>query len=360
MWDLVSTPRRVTRRTRCHGYVCVIAGVLGLTACGDSEPKQKSGDAKGSSQTTAGEPSHAAVDAAAPERLGAPFHVSMKVNDIAPGTEGTRCLKVRLGNDAPVNIGRISNKLSAHTHHFVLSYVPDPAEQEAPAFDCMPFRAPLAGGPLTVTQKAEERIELPEGVGFTLAGNQLMHLEIHYINPGTEATDVMAEANLFPLNGDAPIQEAGFFIVGNLNINIPPHTQAHSSGDTFAAQPTVLEGVHYYAFTGHTHRFGQSVRVGVADSKSAETRWVYEPRPFNWDAPEVEYLEHPLQVPAGGGFHLQCTWDNPTDSTIHYGESALTEMCFFWAYYYPRVAQQQVVLAGFENSMYAKDGGMQP
>ena len=362
MHDSVSTPRPPAwhaSRRGVHRHAWVIA-VFALSGCGDSETNPKSDDAKHSSQGASGEPSHAPLDASAPDRLGAPFHVSMKVNDVAPGAEGTRCLKVRLGNDGPVNIARIRNQLSAHTHHFVLSYVPDPSEDEAPAFDCMPFRAPLAGGPLTVTQKADEQIDMPEGVGFTLAGNQLMHLEIHFINPGTEPTDVMAEADLFPLSGDAPIQEAGFFIAGNLNINIPAHTQAHSSGDAFAAQPAALEGAHYYAITGHTHRFGTSVRVGVADGQSADTKWIYEPQPFNWDAPQVEYLERPLQVPAGGGFHLQCTWDNPTDITIRYGESALTEMCFFWAYYYPRAAQQQVVLAGLENSMYAKDGGMAP
>ena len=185
-----------------------------------------------------------------------------------------------------------------------------------------------------------------------------MHLELHYINPSAETIDVTADADLYPLLGDEPIQEAGFFVVGNLNINIPPHAQGHSSGDTFALQPQALEGAQYYAFTGHTHRLGTAVRIGVADSKSAETSWIYDPQPFNWDAPQVVYLDAPLQVPAGGGFHLECTWDNPTNDTIHYGESALTEMCFFWAYYYPRVTPQQVVLAGFDDSIYAKDAGM--
>jgi len=80
---------------------------------------------------------------------------------------------------------------------------------------------------------------------------------------------------------------------------------------------------------------------------------------FDWESPPVTYLDPIVQIPAGGGFRFRCDWDNPTDDTLKYGESALTEMCFFWAYYYPRHPEQQVILAGLEDSMYAKDGAKQ-
>jgi hypothetical protein len=297
--------------------------------------------------------------AGAVDKFAAPLKVSITVPDVAPGVEGTRCVKVRLGNTSALNIGRIHNTLRAHSHHFVLSMVENPAETEQALFECPPFRAPLVGAPLTVTQKSEENIVLPDGVGYAIAPNQLLHLELHYINPDSDTSDVTAEAELYPLAGDEPVQQAGFLVVGNLNISIPPRSE-HSSGDVFAAQPPGLEAAHYYALTGHTHRFGTSVRVGVADTMAADTTWLYKPQTFDWDAPPVEYLDPPVQVPEGGGFRLRCDWNNPTDQTITYGESALTEMCFFWAYYYPRDPMQRVVLAGFDTSMYAKDGGMAP
>ena len=35
------------------------------------------------------------------------------------------------------------------------------------------------------------------------------------------------------------------------------------------------------------------------------------------------------------GFAYQCQWQNPTNETVGYGESANAEMCFLWHYYYP-------------------------
>ena len=65
------------------------------------------------------------------------------------------------------------------------------------------------------------------------------------------------------------------------------------------------------------------------------------PGPF---PPEMKQLSPHAAVPTGGGFQLQCAWNNTSDATIKFGESALAEMCFFWAYYYPYKPVQSVVL----------------
>ena len=41
-----------------------------------------------------------------------------------------------------------------------------------------------------------------------------------------------------------------------------------------------------------------------------------------------------LYIPDGGGFRFTCSWNNTSDTTVRFGESAEDEMCFFWAYYY--------------------------
>jgi hypothetical protein len=351
----------VNPHVRCSHHKLATLLALSALACGDDTGKTTASSTK----TTDTTKTHADAGVQSPDagetsaQFAAPYHVSITVPDVAPGVEGTRCVKVRLENAAPINIAKIHNVLGAHSHHFVLSMVDDPSQTEQELYECPPFRAPLTGAPLTVTQKSDEQITLPQGVGYALGEHQLMHLELHYINASSETADVSAQAELYPLRSDEPVQRAGFMIVGDLNIKIPPHTM-YSNGDVYAAQPKDLAGVHYYAVTGHTHRLGKMVRVGVADAKDADTNWIYEPPTFDWDAPPVQYLEPALQIPDGGGFHLRCDWDNTTDDTVLYGESALTEMCFFWVYYYPRNEEQKVILAGFEDSMYAKDGGTPP
>jgi hypothetical protein len=273
----------------------------------------------------------------------ASYRIHIEVPDVPPGTEGTKCVKVRLGNKSDIKVGRVHNQLFGQSHHFIVSSVTDLSEDEEGLTDCRPFSAPLTGAPLTVTQKHDEEITLPDGVGYALNARQLMHLELHYINTTDETADVRAESELFALDDDDDIKEAGFLIGGTMDISIPPRSNK-STGDIFIELPEVLDDAKYYAVTGHTHRFGKNVSISTAPNHDAEGMPIYELSNFDWSAPEVKYFDPPLQVPAGGGFRVNCAWDNPTDDTIKYGESALTEMCFFWAYYYPKTPKQQTLI----------------
>jgi hypothetical protein len=194
---------------------------------------------------------------------------------------------------------------------------------------------------------------MPEGVAYTIADNQLMHLEMHYINSGNETADVVAESLIYPLEASVDLQEASFLLVGNLDISIPPRS-SHSKS-AYQPLPTAYEGVTFYALTGHTHRFGTNVTVGVAPSATGEVTPLYRPDPFVWDEPVVTQLSPGIKVPTGGGFNYQCDWYNPTDNVVTFSESALTEMCFFWAYYYPRRPGGRLLLQGLDG--LAGDGG---
>jgi hypothetical protein len=277
--------------------------------------------------------------------LGEPFRIAIDVPDVKPGEEGTKCLKIRLGNDGAAKIGKVHNTLAASSHHLVVSAVEDPAEEEAALVDCAPFRAVLIGAPFTVTQKHDDVITMPDGVGFPVIANQLMHLEMHYINTGTEVADVHAESELFPITHDEDVQEASFLLVGNLDITIPPN-MVKENPPAFVAVPDAFAGVTFYAATGHTHRFGTEARLATASDADDEGSVIYDPQPFTWNEAALKYYDPPFQVPSGGGFRFSCKWENPTTETIKFGESALDEMCFFWTYYYPRREGSRTLLTG--------------
>jgi hypothetical protein len=283
-----------------------------------------------------------AEDASA--NLASPLTVSISIPQVAPGYEGTKCQKVRLGNSNALKIGQIRNKLSSASHHLVVSAVTDAAETESDPFDCSPFRAVLIGAPLTVTQKHDDTIPMPDGVGFPLVADQLMHLEMHFINTGTEPVDVEATSELFP-RADPDVEEASFIIIGSLDIKIPAKT-AMDLPWSFVTLPEEFADVNFFGATGHTHRFGTATRLQIAGPAGADPKTIYDPPNFTWTEAELKLFAPYEHVPAGGGFRFQCAWDNPTDSMITYGESALQEMCFFWTYYYPHVAGNRVLLAG--------------
>jgi hypothetical protein len=270
------------------------------------------------------------------ETYGEPIKVTMTIPGVAPGEEGTRCMKVHLGNEAPLKIGKVHNLLSPASHHLVVSSVEDPAATAEPLFECRPFRAVLEGAPFTVTQKHDDLITMPEGVGFPIVADQLMHLEMHYINTGEDVADVVATSELFPLKEADDIQEASFLIIGNLGINIPANS-VHTNPEEFVELPAAFQDVNFYAATGHTHRYGTSTILKQVDSPEETTgRTVYNPEHYSWTEAELTYHTPPFKIPAGGGFRFTCSWENPTSQVITYGESALQEMCFFWTYFYPR------------------------
>lgn len=282
--------------------------------------------------------------------LGAPLKLSITVPHVPPGKEGTQCIRAHLGNDAALRVGKVHNKLSESSHHFIVSAVDDATLTDTPLFDCLPFRAALTGAPLTITQKSDDTVSLPDGVAYALPENQLMHLELHYINLTDKTEDITAETELYPIqDGTKDIQEASFLLVGDLDISIPPKSK-HSTGLVYQKLPDAFANVNFYALTGHTHRFGTNVTVGTTASETAPVTSLYAPKQFDWAEPEVKRFSPTVTVPSGGGFSYQCDWDNPTDSVIKYGESALTEMCFFWAYYYPKQDASRLLLKGVSSA----------
>jgi hypothetical protein len=273
----------------------------------------------------------------------APITVSITIPNVQPGAEETECLQVKAPNTTPVSVTRVHNTLTGGSHHFILTAMTDPAATEAPRAKCMGFRGAIRGAPLTITQKHDDQITLPEGIAYKLTAQQILHLELHYINTTDKPMDIVATANLYPAASDANLQEAAVLLVGTADISVPPHTM-HESAQKFLKLPQGMDGVKFFAITGHTHRFGTSVKVSTATGPNAPGALLYNPQPFDWEAPEMKPLQPMATIPSGGGFMLQCGWNNPSDDTLKWGESALEEMCFFWGYYYPRKPVVSIVI----------------
>jgi hypothetical protein len=278
-----------------------------------------------------------------PPAVGASLKVSLSIPQVPAGKEGTECLQVKLGNAAPVNIVQLHNKLSPASHHFIVTALTDPASVEKPREECMPFRGAIAGAPLAITQKHDDMVSLPPGVGYHMNANQVLHLELHYLNASDKTVDVLGEAELFAANASAQLQEGAVLLVGTTDINIPAHT-THQNQPKFLALPQGMDGVQFYAMTGHTHRLGTNVSVSSAMNATTPGSMLYAPTNFDWESPEMKSLAPHASIPAGGGFMLQCSWNNTTDAAVTFGESALQEMCFFWAYYFPRKNVTSIVL----------------
>ena len=255
---------------------------------------------------------------------------------VQPGEENTQCIVVPLGNAQAVHVNQIHDVLSDGSHHMIVYQSNDTTPQATP-FDCQPFvdtLDPSKGQTLIVTQKKDDLLQLPPGVGVTLAANQMVRIELHYINPTPTPLQVTATTNLITMDDADYKDEMGFLFIGDPDISIPPNSST-TLGPIFFSLPSDYANVNFFAITGHEHKLGTDVKVSLASSASDPGTPVYDVPDWLWSEPTTVQADPPFQVPSGGGFTFTCDWTNTGDTTVSFGESANNEMCFFWAYYYP-------------------------
>ncbi len=280
-------------------------------------------------------------DGALPPPPPGSLEVSFGPVTVSAGTEKTQCVVKRLGNTGKIHVNRIQNRLGDSSHHLIVYRVADKEEKPTP-YDCVPFADtldPRKGSPLMVTQKAEEELALPRGVAFTMEPDQLVRLEMHYVN-STAAPKTLRSTSTFITLPDPDFRdEADFIFVGNPDIKIPPRSK-FKLGPTYLPLPESHEGVHFFALTGHQHKMGINVTVDIATGKDAPVKSVYNVPDWLWNEPKTVFHDPPFDIPKGGGFRFTCEWDNTTNKQLNFGENADDEMCFFWAYYYPSRGSQ--------------------
>ena len=261
------------------------------------------------------------------------FSVKWGPVEVAATTESTQCVMKRLGNTEPISVHEIHNVLGATSHHFIVYRVNDTVERPEP-YPCSPFTDTLNDPPLIITQRSDDRLTLPDGVAYTIPPNQMLRLELHYINPGVAPQMAEATSTFMRMPTEDVENEADIMFLGDTNISIPPMSEA-TLGPTFLQLPSRFNGVSYFAITGHEHQWGTDVYVEVTEDAGTPGTPVYDIPLFHWDEPETVTYEPPFTVPDGGGFKLTCEWNNLSDQRVSFGTSVDDEMCFIWAYYFP-------------------------
>ena len=261
---------------------------------------------------------------------------------VPPGVEATKCINVRLSNTAAIKVHQMRNVLTGGSHHLILYKDDMSTTERAAPYDCEPFTGALNPSgmvaPVMITQKHEDALTLPDRVAYTFAPNQMVRIEMHYINSTDAPLEVSAVSELYALPDSAIDHEANILFIGTPDINIPAGaTMDVQAYFTPSRAQLDLAGAKFFAITGHTHQHGRNVTVGTATSAGGTPTSVYAPSPFSWSEPETAVHRPEFTMPAGlqSGFSIKCSYHNTSSSTVRFGESANDEMCFFWAYYYP-------------------------
>jgi hypothetical protein len=263
---------------------------------------------------------------------------------VTPATESTQCIWRRLSNAEAIKVHQVHNVLGASSHHMIVYKDDmDTVEQLTPV-PCQPFAGALnATGkifPIMITQKHDDELTLPRGVAYTLAPHQMIKIEMHYLNATDAATQATASVEFRASDPAAIHDEANILFIGTPDISLAPNamTEVHEFFNPTRAGLD-LDAAKFFAITGHTHKLGLDVTVGIgldpALSVDGAITPVYAPSQFLWSEPVTTIHAPEFKVPPAGGFDFSCRYYNHTSATVTFGEATTNEMCFFWAYYYP-------------------------
>jgi mono/diheme cytochrome c family protein len=223
--------------------------------------------------------------------------------------------------------------------HHVIGYIVEPedvwyyedreAEDETEGYDC--YGSPgypeggearwlggwAPGGPVSM---------FPEGTGIRVSAGSKIVLQMHYnveaSGPGPDQTRVLV-ATESEVSHPSIIQPwtNPSWLSGN-GMDIP----ANSTDVTHSFSYSLPLDLNIYSASMHMHELGKSGGAWIDRSDGSETCLVNIPAwDFNWQR-GYRFVE-PVLLVAGDALTVECTWDNPTDEDIGWGDSTGDEMC---------------------------------
>jgi len=143
------------------------------------------------------------------------------------------------------------------------------------------------------------------------------------LNPTNDTVVANVEVTLHTVPAGVETQYAGVLFVIEPNFVIEPH-----STQTVMHDCSIPFDMNLLKATSHMHKHGMGFLATVSDETVYETTTWSDPVPAVFDPPRAVHDGDPL--------HFECTFQNDTDSSLVFGDSAATdEMCIFVSSFYP-------------------------
>jgi len=219
--------------------------------------------------------------------------------------------------------------------HHVLLYVADAAEatmldaaDDGPGYEC--FGGPQANSAQTIGGwvPGMPANSYPTSTGIPLAMGKMVIAQIHYnlaqSGPLPDQTSLDLQLANAPMDHEAQLIK----IVEN-DFDIPPMAQGYTAAQVMdvPAKATV------WAVAPHMHLLGRQIRAEVQHSDGSSTCLVEIPDwDFNWQ--QFYFFDSPVGIPVepGDQVSMSCTWDNPLDKSVGWGDGTEDEMCIGYFY----------------------------
>ena len=231
---------------------------------------------------------------------------------LAPGGENTSDLQISTTDHAMV-IGGIRPLAPQGTHHTVL------------------FRGLTGTNIIYASGVGTNELMFPPGKGMKLAAGESLGLQLHVFNTSDQSITGTSGIEILEVDAATVTDEVDVFLPGPKNLSIAPNTSTTQSGTCTVTKPYTL-----FALFPHMHQLGShfktTIHTGGADK-------VIHDATYNFEHQEVISLQ-PIQMAVGDTITTECTWTNTRSTTVTYGESSTTEMCYSILYRFPRGTEE--------------------
>jgi hypothetical protein len=264
---------------------------------------------------------------------------------LAPSEETTVCIVKRLSNPVDMWITDMHVNLAPGSHHLIL-YTTQATQEDLTPQPCQPFQGIAIGSAVPIILVNKEQVDwtFPQGIALLMSAQQMVRIEAHYINTSPNMLQGMGNVDIHGVAKTAApsMQKADSLFWGTMNINLPPN----ATGTTGPVFQQGIAGTHMFSITTHQHRLGTGIQVWESTQSGAMGTQIANDT--DWSNPSWKMLAPQFDFNGTNGLTYQCDWNNTTNQTVTFGESALQEMCFVGGFYYPGQGFQVCVPQGCE------------
>ncbi len=224
--------------------------------------------------------------------------------------------------------------VTAEVHH-VIVYIVDRAaartkdmNDQGPGWQCFGDSGLQSTGPIGAWAPGSGAVVYPSGTGIELQPSQALAMQIHYNTATTRVPDTSAVKVMYSPAGASLTRAYLLPLVAN-GFAIPPNSTGYSFTDTFQ-NPTRVLPIKIYGLLPHMHTLGKRITIRGPSNQCLVDIPAWD---FHWQ--QQYFRAQPFTLAGTESVSMTCTWDNPTNRVVRWGEGTADEMCFAYIYATP-------------------------
>lgn len=170
--------------------------------------------------------------------------------------------------------------------------------------------------------------KFPEDIGVYMpSGSKALRLDVHYYNlGGTQSEKDQSGVELCVTRTFRKHTATTYAF--SASATAPPGEKTNTSTCTVS---TTNGSAYLITSSPHMHKLGVAAKFARLRSGS---EMVLDEGPFTVESQHVKTLDR-VELKSGDRVSTSCSYENPTNSTVSFGQDTDDEMCFNFALYYP-------------------------